>query len=468
MTNLKNTNYLILIAALSLSSMLFSKLSSQIFYFLLNKKTEYADLFYTIFFLIFIYSFLLGSISNLNFKKLYINNFLLFNLKSLNKNFYIFILIYFIVETISYILNKDENLLKVFIYLLILSFFFYCFSTLKVNLSRLSLFGKYFLNIFFTKCIILLLFNFNLQNFFVSFSSVVNVIIFCSYIFIFFCKEDKKKIIYYSIISLFLLYIFKSKLFIIFFLFFVYFNFIFKGNKINYIINFFYIILFFMFFVFFICYLIIINFDVVLILNYDWKIWFDGYKYECGLFFHYPEHQYLFRLYSLTCNNLIGKFYLFFLNIDQNINFNFFTDSLDKLVMSSLISIKERLIYIVEFLNIIKINKLLPSFYNIENYNNYFFSDFAKNYYDMKIKINSHNSFVYVVYKMGLVGFVFIFYLLYSVYLNIKKPELHINIKFLIVFFLCFMFLQDNMFKNSIIVSLFFWLVVGLTFNKKI
>jgi hypothetical protein len=223
-----------------------------------------------------------------------------------------------------------------------------------------------------------------------------------------------------------------------------------------------------MFFIFFICYLIIINFDVVFILNYDWRIWFSSYLYECGLFFDTPIEQHLFRLYSLSCNNLIGKLYLFFLDINnQKFYNNFFVDLFNKLTFSFLISIKERLIYLVEFLNIIKNNKFLPNFYNVEHYNSYFLSDLAKDYYDTKVKINSHNSFVYVLYKMGIVGFVFIFYLFYLLYLNIKKQELHINIKFLILFFLCFMFLQDNMFKNSIVVSLFFWSIVGLSFNKK-
>ena len=95
-----------------------------------------------------------------------------------------------------------------------------------------------------------------------------------------------------------------------------------------------------------------------------------------------------------------------------------------------------------------------------------------KNLINNKIGNSFHSSYNFLLYKYGIIGLVMIFFIFYYVYYSVIKFKIKDKKKEKLkkIFLVCIIFLslENYIFFNNIICSLFFWSLIGACANKKI
>lgn len=95
-----------------------------------------------------------------------------------------------------------------------------------------------------------------------------------------------------------------------------------------------------------------------------------------------------------------------------------------------------------------------------------------KNLINDKIGNSFHSSYNFLLYKYGLIGLVMIFFIFYYVYYGVIKFDINDKKKEKLkkIFLVCVIFLslENYIFFNNIICSLFLWSLIGACVNKKI
>jgi hypothetical protein len=271
------------------------------------------------------------------------------------------------------------------------------------------------------------------NNFFSVYINPLSLLIFVLFFFIISEVDKKKDFAKIFFVALFIFFILKSNLFIIFSTIIFIFKFYERKIKINYIIN----ILFFFFLFSFL-------FFFPLFFNYIFN--FFGYEDFLKSTNYYTE-----LLFHIDC-------------VSKGLNCNFFIQQLINFfdisfLYSIYISFINRITMNYEFLNYFYDNPFV-FLTNIDNFNDYI-TDLNVGKKKNSIMITTHNSFNYLTLKYSIfVTLIFIFSL-YILSLKLLKNKCYLNLLFLYML-IGIMLYDDHLIMNNLVGSISMWVSLGL------
>jgi hypothetical protein len=368
---------------------------------------------------------------------------------------------YFI--SVNFFFDKFEfENLKKNIQILVCGLAFFITRNKNLNFDFLNQFFKILIILTFTFLFVIKILN-NEILVFQNSSNALAMLFFICISFLILFENHNRNIYFYIFLSLCIFYLLSSKIFFIFTILF----FLFKNYKLNK-----------SFFIFAILFILLNNFVLPKFLLQKYPNLRDINNFNsttkiCSMF---STSNYGFKGFSA-----VGEFFFDYENFNaMNLTNKSLTNwvhyclKYDKIYLSNNI-------YLITFID--NLYTSLFTRYNLfeiatsESLKSNFLPikekfSVKKNLINNKIGNSFHSSYNFLLYKYGIIGLVMIFFIFYYVYYSVIKFKIKDKKKEKLkkIFLVCIIFLslENYIFFNNIICSLFFWSLIGACANKKI